>query len=91
VSYYLLKDRKPVPCTRDEWLETYPLDFERTQIATTHIGNMTVSTIFLGDGVLFETMVYGQRQDDPRNFIRQCSTWAEAEIQHMEVCEALER
>jgi hypothetical protein len=90
MSYYLLKDRKPVPCTVEEWKELP--GGEPNRVAGSNIGNLRVSTIFLGlPGAIFETMVYGQRQDDPRNFIRQCSTWAEAEIQHMEVCEALER
>lgn len=72
-------------------------DLDKRRVATTHIGNIMVSTIFLGldhafdDGppMLFETMVV-------RNGVwgyecERCDTWQAAEEQHARMVEEIRR
>jgi hypothetical protein len=89
--YWILAGRKPIEATLMElgrFLEHSP---DRS-VAQTKIGNVDVSTVFLGidhnwfgngPPLLFETMVFGGPED---GHLMRCSTWAEAEQQHERVC-----
>ena len=90
---YILDGRDPVPCadvmTRARWFETYD-----RHVAKTDFGDMRVSTVFLGldrsfgDGppLLFETMIFGGPFDQEK-YQERCSTWEEAEAQHVKAVE----
>jgi hypothetical protein len=84
---YILDGHTPVP-TDDLW--TWARAFENHAarvVANTKVGDVTVSTVFLGlnhqfgRGVplLFETMIFGGPQD---NYCMRWPTWAEAEAGH---------
>lgn len=88
---YRLVNRKPVPCyDMLEWAQHLAMADRR--VGETHIGCLRVSTVFLGidsrifDGppLLFETMIFGDIEDD---YQTRCSTWAEAEAMHAEAVE----
>lgn len=70
------------------------------RVALDEIGDMSVSTVFLGvdhnshldgcidaDPILFETAVF--QGEAELNSIQRYFTWAEAEVGHREVCDAL--
>jgi hypothetical protein len=73
--YYKLVDKKPVPCTMQEYIEQYSgeKDKERIIKKTSLPDGSEVSTVFLGLNhnygfgnsapVLFETMVFGGEYD----------------------------
>ena len=85
---YVLDGRDPIPCadvvTRLRWFET-----SDRHVAKTDVGDMHVSTVFLGldrsfgDGppLLFETMIFGGPFNQDK-YQERCSTWEEAEAQH---------
>lgn len=86
---YMLDGHKPVKCpdlmTWAKWFETSGA--ERTVKVTT-IGNVEVSTVFIGLDMsfadesprqLFETMVFG---GEYHGRCLRCATWMEAELQH---------
>jgi hypothetical protein len=94
---YILDGKVPVPCDDllqwGRWLQTA----DRT-VALTGIGDMQVSTVFLGldhsfgygPALLFETMIFGGRYADsarPADYQERCSTWEEAEAQHAKAVE----
>lgn len=96
--YYILDGKNVVPVDDirqwGRWLESE----KHRHVAISQIGAYHVSTAFLGidhsfrDGdppLLFETMVF--HADQPRGqdmlgICERCSTWAEAEKQHDDVC-----
>lgn len=87
MKYYILEDKKVVPCFREEH-SNWQGD---RRVAETSVGEAWISTVFLGidhqfdrDGppMLFETMVFGGAHDQEQ---LRCSTWEEAEIQHQEM------
>jgi hypothetical protein len=90
---YILEGRNPIPCTdlmtRARWFET-----SDRQVAKTDIGDVRVSTVFLGfdrsfgqgPPLLFETMIFGGPFDQDK-YQERCSTWEEAEAQHAEAVE----
>ena len=85
---YILKGHEAVPVTDllewAKWLDTANRRVERTRI-----GEIEVSTVFLGldhsfgggPPLLFETMVFGGPLD---HYQWRCSTWDEAVAQHAE-------
>lgn len=85
-GYYILKGRKVIPASLMEWAILMK-DDDMRQIALTTLGEVKISTVFLGldhqfgDGppILFETMVFGGRQDE---YQRRYSTYDEAEQGH---------
>lgn len=89
---YILSDKKPVI---EMDLLKWGVWFEKADriVAKTSIGDMTVSTVFLGidhnwgEGppLLFETMIFGGRLD--MDYQTRCSTWDQAEAQHAEAVE----
>lgn len=83
LNKYMLVDKTPVPCLDLlEWFENFD-----NSVAKTQVGNILVSTVFLGidhrfgEGrpLLFETMTFdgGDFEEADR-----CSTWDEAMAQH---------
>jgi hypothetical protein len=67
VKHYILKGREPVPATLSEWAIWMERCGELRQVAETLVGEIRVSTIFLGldhnflgngPPVLFETMAF---------------------------------
>ena len=84
---YKLVDRVPVECPMNETV--FGPD---RQVAATEIGDVSVSTVFLGidhsfgaagPPILFETMVFGPgTQFEIRE---RCCTWEEAEEQHKRI------
>jgi hypothetical protein len=96
MTWYVLKDREPVP-TDDirEWGRMYKSD--NRHVALDDIDGVKVSTVFLGldhnwadEGppVLFETMVFGGPLDMEMD--RYC-TWDEAEKGHAAMVERVKR
>lgn len=88
IGQYILKYRKPVPCTDllrwGKWMGR-----NRKHVRSTYIGKVWVSTVFLGldhnftlngKPLLFETMTF---PDQDLQF--RCTTWREALYQHWEV------
>ncbi len=83
---YILDNRKAVPVSD---LMTWVTWFEKAErhVANTKIGDVRVSTVFLGmdhsfgDGppLLFETMIFGGEHNE---FQERCSTWEQAEAMH---------
>jgi hypothetical protein len=91
--YYVLDGHEPREAKLLEWGRWFE-DIRNRRVAETALGPVRVSTIFIGldhsfgDGppVLFETMIFGGDRDGEQ--WRYC-TWAEAELGHMELVEAL--
>lgn len=85
-TYYILKDKKPVPVSFMEWVTW----FERAEriIKQEEINGIKVSTVFLGmnhsfgytpNPLVFETMIFGGEHDE---YCERYSTWDEAEDGH---------
>jgi hypothetical protein len=93
MDHYILKDRVPVPVSFEEWCEKFSEEDRR--VALTNIGDVEVSTVFLGmdhsfgggEPLLFETMVFGGPLDEEMD---RCGTWEEAEEMHRKMCERVE-
>jgi len=93
---FILDGRQVIPTESIlEWGKCFQ-DSEKRIVARTEIGNITVSTVFLGvdhgwgprsEGLVFETMVFGSGRVD---LVGRYSTWADAEEGHMATC-AVER
>ena len=93
--YYILDGHTPIPTNdMDEW-EGLLVNAQARTVAKTSIGNIEISTVFLGldhnfyDGgppLLFETMIFGGHLDQ---YQERCSTWEEAEQQHAKALAAV--
>ena len=89
--YWILDaDKIPVRTSDSrEWEKMYVSDARI--VARAHIGDVRVSTVFLGidhsfwEGppLLFETMIFGGEHD---HFQDRCSTWKQAEHMHEVAC-----
>jgi hypothetical protein len=91
MKFYIL-DANRQPMTTDdaqEWGMWFS-DFDRRRVAESFVGNVRISTVFLGidhrfygkgPPLIFETMVFGATDDGGDEMIR-TSTWDEAEIAH---------
>ena len=87
--YFILKGHEPVPVASvEEWARKFEINPQRI-VARDTIGNVRVSTVFLGidhnflgDGppLIFETMVFGASALDGEQ--DRYSTWDEAEAGH---------
>jgi len=88
LGHYILKDKKPVLVTREEWLNQLSrIDLRR--VAETRMKNgIYISTVFLGldhnwsnygPPLIFETMIFGGPHDQ---YQTRSSTWEEAEEHH---------
>lgn len=92
---YILVNKKPVKC--DDLL-TWTKWFENTnrRVKETVIGNVYVSTVFLGldhsfgesKPLLFETMVFGGDLDSEQE---RYSTWKQAEKGHQQMIKKVKR
>jgi hypothetical protein len=84
---FILVDKKVVQHpNNDEWFRWY-LKTENRRVAETEIGDVWISTVFVGlvltpDKMPFETKVFGGKhnQEDFRT-----ATWEEAEAKHAEI------
>lgn len=84
---YVLDGHTPVPTTDiTEWGLTF--GSQSRIVATTDIGDVRISTVFLGvdhnflshgPPIVFETMVFGGVKD---GYTDRCATWDEAEEMH---------
>ena len=72
-EFYILRDRKPVKATWEEYAEWAKAGFDATKrIAVDTVGDVRVSTVFLmidhswdgGQPILFETMTFGGDWDE---------------------------
>lgn len=85
MTHYVLKGKEAVPADTMEWARWYEKADRR--VDRTEVGNVTVSTVFLGlnhqfgDGppLIFETLVFGGELDQEMD---RYSTWDEAEAGH---------
>jgi len=68
-------------------------DKDARRVAYTEIGDINVSTVFLGmnhrtmgpgEPLLFETMIFGGDMDGE---LERCSTYAQAEEMHQRICD----
>ena len=91
-DYYILDGHTPTQCASlREWGQFFE-DTERRRVAATEIGDVRVSTVFLGldhsfgEGppLLFETMVFGGPLDEEMD---RYSTWEEAVEGHAKMVE----
>ena len=92
-QHYILVDGEPQPVTFEEFMAWYFSHWQEARIAYTLIGEVLVSTIFLGLGhnlrdadaapILFETMVFGGPLDHK---IYRTRTRADALCEHERVC-----
>jgi len=91
--HYMLLNKQPIKCdllTWARWIET-----ASRIVARTKIGDVLVSTIFLGldhnlvDGppLIFETVIFGGEFDEK---LDRYSTWEEAELGHRKYVEMVE-
>ena len=85
---YILDGHKAVPCENAiEWASWYEKNYLHRHVADEHIGDVRISTVFLGIDhsfgesrpLLFETMVFGGPLDQEQ---KRCATWEEAEHMH---------
>jgi hypothetical protein len=84
---YILDGHTPVP-TNDlmEWARFFE-NSDARRVAETHVGDVRVSTVFLGldhrftngEPLIFETMIFGGEHD---GYCERCSTWKGAEYEH---------
>jgi len=89
-NHYILDNHEAVPVDLMTWAKWFE-KADRT-VATTNVGEMRVSTVFLGlnhqygDGppLLFETLVFGGALADEMD---RYSTWQEAEAGHAAMVE----
>lgn len=92
--YILLDDHsvKRVPLL--EWARWF--DKAERHVADTHVGDVRISTVFLGldhsflegsEPILFETMIFGGDCDE---YCQRYHTWDEAETGHKECVEAVQ-
>lgn len=95
MDYYVLDGHTPRIGTRDEHREMWLGGPDARRVAKTTIGDVEVSTVFLGfdhnwsdhgDPILFETMIFGGPHDSYQWRYR---TWDEAEAHHKAVVKAL--
>ncbi|MGI9403000.1 MAG: hypothetical protein ACR2OF_00635 [Hyphomicrobium sp.] len=86
---FILDGKKVVPePDLTKWSQWYEKAREERIVAKTNVGDMNVSTVFLGldhsfgDGppLLFETMIFGGPED--QEYQERCSTWEQAEQMH---------
>lgn len=89
MKYYILNNKIIKKATFEEWSKWFNV-VNRT-VKKTNIGNVLVSTVFLGidhnfmgngDPILFETMTF----DGDVDILERCCTWEQALVQHDEVC-----
>lgn len=102
--FYILKNRQPIKCDREQWLAWlddvddstmivektfYRLEYERSNI------DVEVSTVFLtfahGSLVkpeLFETMIFA---DGRAGSAVRCQTYDQAEAMHRNACDVIEQ
>ena len=97
LEYYILVGKTPRLAASDiEWAKWMAVADRR--VAWTEIGNVSVSTVFLGvdhryrslgpgPPLLFESLVFGGKHD---GHTTRCSTWEEAEAQHVEMIALVE-
>ena len=92
--YYKLDGRRAVPCPDAvEWADWY--ETVEPAIATTAVGPLEVSTVFLGmDRILgsgapqlFETMIFDAAGTPAAGYCRRYASWEEAEAGHGEAVE----
>ena len=88
INMYKLIGRCAVPCSLEEF-GAFMKDHAARRVDRTVIGEIVVSTVFLGldhgfeeDGapMLFETMIFGNNDDD--TYQTRCETWEQAEKMH---------
>jgi len=95
---FILDGRQVIPTESIlEWGKCFQ-DSEKRIVARTEIGNITVSTVFLGvdhgwgprsEGLVFETMVFGY--DGNEHMTTRYRTWEEAENGHNKIVGEIER
>src|SRR4051812_18982438 len=94
--YYILDGHELRPAETMEWAMWFQLAGEDRIVAKTQLpDDVLVSTVFLGldhgfgngPPLVFETMVFGKGDRD--EICERYSTWAEAEVGHMEIVERL--
>lgn len=89
---YMLDNRKAVPCDLHTW-GAMMNEIGARRVAETIIGDIRVSTVFLGldhsfgggPPLLFESMAFGLPGDD--EWQERCTTWEEADAMHAAMCE----
>lgn len=99
MHYRLLPDRSVQPLPRETFIKlTTDLSQLSAQVALDEIGDVTVSTAFVsfnhsqvygGPPLVFETMVFGDLDNDEDEGVYRYSTWEEAEEGHKRVVEEL--
>ena len=100
-DYYILDaDHNAIPIDdAREWAERYERRDNR-RVADTQVGNLWVSTVFMGldhsfgtgPPLIFETMVFpctdeGEVESWGEEYVRRYSTWAQAEQGHADAVE----
>ncbi|MGF6641802.1 hypothetical protein [Paraburkholderia sp. MM6662-R1] len=104
MKHYILIDRQIREASLMEWARWYELTAKQDdgigdrRVASTHVSNIWVSTVFLGidhnffgDGppILFETMCFiDDEMADPSQMLRYC-TWDEAHAGHERIVDSL--
>jgi len=91
-GYYILDGHEPVMVSPEEWRNWRVKNDEQRTVAKDQIGEVCVSTVFLGiddsfgsgPPILFESMVFGGRYDEDMD---RYETWEEAEAGHRAMVE----
>ena len=92
-EYYILDGHKTKKTDMETWAKGFN---ENRKVARNSIGDVTISTGFLGmnhnwekgNPILFETMVFGGKLDQEMD---RYSTWEEAKIGHKTMVEKVKR
>jgi hypothetical protein len=93
--YYHLVEGQPVPCDPMTWMREFDHDHESRVVGKMQIGDMKVSTVFLGVAIdfsptgaplVFETRIFGGKGNGEQ---WRYATWAEAAAHHEAVCAEL--
>lgn len=96
---FILVGKEPKAVSLMEWAAWFEGGVDQRRVALTVLASgVEVSTVFLGlnhnwgpgPPLLFETMVFGSATDSDDLDCRRYSTWAEAEVGHMEMVERLQ-
>jgi hypothetical protein len=83
--YFILdKNHNLIPASLKEWSEWFN-DVDNRRVGATSVGEYWVSTVCLGTGHLFETMVF---KDDKEVYCEHYTTWNEAVAGHKRIMES---
>lgn len=83
-GYYILKNKRPIQVSFYKWAIWF--DSPDRIVKQEEIDGVQISTVFIGYGHLFETMIFGGDHD---GYQCRCDTWQEAEAEHQKAVDLI--